>query len=453
MIARQIYRVNELQALVEGLPADHPMMKVVQEQVIQRRSAEIEQRIQEQTQEKQNHLQQLDHAIQDMEFRLESLREDAVTAEQQRDQALKAERELQEQIGRLREEAERISTELQIHASQLPTSNANGHTTASFVASLPSSIPVMYAGDQFAMMETATIWQEDEAIVTRSGNLRDISKEEWGQVARIMKTKLTDIQICASALLAGLIPSVTGGAASSLMHAFAHMITGDRTWFVPVPVTAIAPLDLFGSIDRERRMFIPAAGGLADIFMDAQKHPEELALVVLEGIDRVPGQPVYVPLFRQYVENRQGTVAIKHSTPIHLFHPRAIDPHDPYSTLAQFRWPSNILLAATCDDDMYSIQIPGICDPWLVYMEVAERKSDAHLQGATVPDASQVSLKGWQGWRQEIQHGTAQPQQAVKQHTLRQQLFYNALIILNVPKKDEVMKGNWPELFNDEADK
>jgi hypothetical protein len=452
IVERQLNRLHDLNTFIEDLAPDHPLLKRAYNQAIQQRSAEIDQEIEAQIQAKQAYLQQLSLDIQEDEIKLQRLQEDAGSAEKRRDHALAIETEMQKQIEKLRKEQEITPVELHLSASQFPALNENGHLSTSAAASLPRSTSITYASDQFAVLDAAIIWQEEEAVVTRSGGLRNISKEEWDQVARLMKAKLGDVQICVSALMAGLVPSVTGGAASSLMRAFAHMITGDRIWFVPVPVISIAPLDLFGAIDHEQRMFIPVAGGLADIVLEAQKHPEELALVVLEGIDRVPGLPVYVPLLRQYRESRQGIEIPSLSSPINLFHPRAIDVQDPYSRLARFRWPDNILLAVTCDDDMYSLPTPSICDPWFVYLEASERKLDAHSQSTSVSVASHVSLNGWRGWQQEIQHGTAQPPDVVKQLTWQQQIFYNALAILNVPKKDEVIKGNWPKLFTDETD-
>jgi hypothetical protein len=453
ILAHQLYRMNEIQALVEGLPTDHPMMKVAQEQVFRLRSVEIEQQIQEQTHEKQEQLQQLDKTIQDAESKLENLREAVDTAEQKRDQAIEVEHGIQQQLAKLREEQLHSYAEPHTATSLFPTLHENGHVSRQF-AGIPSKNAEALDNDALIggeILEQFITWQKDVHVKLMNDNLRDVPKNVWVQTAQQAGVQSKDVRICASALLAGLVPSVTGGAASSLMSAFSRLITGRRIWFVPVPLTAISPLDLFGSIDHERRMFLPAAGGFADIVLEAQMHPDELTLVVLEGIDRVPGLPVYVPLLRQYRESRQGIEIPSLSSPINLFHPRAIDVQDPYSRLARFRWPDNILLAVTCDDDMYSLPTPSICDPWFVYLEASERKLDAHSQSTSVSVASHVSLNGWRGWQQEIQHGTAQPPDVVKQLTWQQQIFYNALAILNVPKKDEVIKGNWPELFNDEA--
>ena len=236
---------------------------------------------------------------------------------------------------------------------------------------------------------------------------------------------------------------------SALLYAVARIITGGRTWSISVPLTATSPLDLFGSIERERRIFIPAAGGLADIVLEAQKHPQELALLVLEGIDRVPGLPVSVPLLQQYHEIRQATGTILRPSPINLFHPRAIEQQDPYRELAQFIWPDNLLLAVTCDSEAYSLRLPSICNPWLIPVQATETKPRADTP-SHIPPISQVPFNIWRIWQQE-----ARRQAALLPETLlltsHQRMFYHLLTILKAPESDKAIAQIWPGLIEKEA--
>jgi len=222
-----------------------------------------------------------------------------------------------------------------------------------------------------------------------------------------------------------------------------------RVWSVPIPLTAMAPLDLFGMIDPERQMFIPAAGGLADIILQARKHPQELALVILEGIDRVPGMPVYVPLLRQYIERQQGDSAAILPSSLNLFHPRALAPDDPYLELARFTWPSNLLLMVMCDSDINSLPLPSICNPWFAHLEAEHNAGNSSPYPAST---SHVSWDLWQQWIQEICRkamGNSNNQGILDQ---RQWIFRNALMMLKVSNPDEVVEQVCSQHTQQDAD-
>ena len=146
-------------------------------------------------------------------------------------------------------------------------------------------------------------------------------------------------KICTAALLAGLIPVADNPAALAVLQTVAQVIAGKRIWSVPVPLTALSPLDLFGSINIQQRLFVPAAGELADILIEAQAHPDQLGIVLLEGADRVPFLPVIVPLLRHYCTLRQNMRQDEGSpasqTPLSLFHARALTADDLYQQLSK----------------------------------------------------------------------------------------------------------------------
>src|SRR5213079_1179722 len=124
--------------------------------------------------------------------------------------------------------------------------------------------------------------------------LHDISLKRWSQIAQQTGATPKDVRICTAAFLAGLIPALAGDAAIPTLRAVAQVIAYGRMAIVPVSLTALTTLDLVGVIDSHRRAFVPL-NGLADCILEAQEHPDELVIVILEGIDRVPGMPTYVP--------------------------------------------------------------------------------------------------------------------------------------------------------------
>ena len=209
------------------------------------------------------------------------------------------------------------------------------------------------------------------------------------------------VKYSAATLLAGLVPAMHGPTATSVVQAVAQTIAGNRLWSIPVPLTALSPLDLLGTIANEAGHFIPT-GDLADIILEAYSHPQQLGIVLLEGVDRVPFLPVIAPFIQQYRAVRQQK---QHATnpslsPLRLFHPRAISHDDPYQLLANFCWPANLLLAVTLDQAPGNFIIAEAYETWFTRPEMAELKEKS-LEEQKI---YQVGADDWHALEKENVH-------------------------------------------------
>jgi len=484
IVEHQVERLHDMQKLIEDLPTEHPLLKVAYERVAQLKKTEIDRETNESVQGEKLRFQQLQVKIQDAQDKLDTLNEasevaetrlktlqdavkrsdvqfstlhetvskakdDAATAEKRRDQALAVEHEVQQRLMRLREEPLRVLADLQIAASLFPLlgqpeqSRQNTHETIQ-----SSHIPMPHRNIQPSQQQMPrqdnAIWTADIVAGKAPADLHALQKKFWLQFAQSNGVQSENALVCFAALLAGCIPELSSFASISLVQTVAQAIANMRVWSISVPLTALTPLDLFGRIEPDTRQFIPAAGSLADIIVQAQKHPQELALVLLEGIDRAPAMPVVVPLLRQYIQVRQNRIQ---PAPLNLFHPLAVAPDDPYQELAWFTWPGNILLAVTRDDDIGSLPLPEICDSWLPYIEAKPRSNTAaRLETSISP--LHVPFNTWQNWTARIQQEALQRKDAGS--VLEQQMLYETLSVLGIKNPDEVMRKMWPGEDSDE---
>lgn len=459
IVTGQIERLQDVREIIEHLPAEHPLMQSAREWAILTRSQEIEQAGAALVQQHQEQIQQLDEKRAAAQAKLDEIEQAVDVAQQRYERAIEAfnafERTLQERLVALKEQPMRVLAELQITTALFPMLygenwQVSRNNTVRGSRTLSSEI-FQQMGEQVELPANGLAWNVQNGAESNSTSLDELSSHLLHTAARAMNVQPSLVRVASAALLAGLIPALTEEAALSTLQAISQVISRGRIVLVPVPVTALSTLDLFGTIDARQRMFIPASGGLADCILQAQEHPEELVLIVLEGVDRVPGMPVYVPLLRQYIEVRQaqGTIA-----PINLFHPRAVDPDDPYFKLAWFTWPHNVLFAVTLDGDMNGLALPSMCERWLVQFAV-ERSSKAYVATRKLPPScSEISLHQWHLWEQEIRSQIKPPADSEVQKALDfwQHAFYTALTVLKVRNPDAVVKDIWPEQF-EQADK
>lgn len=133
----------------------------------------------------------------------------------------------------------------------------------------------------------------------------------------------------------GLLPVLGGSRAVEALQAYAHVVAGGRCAVVQVTSAVADVQDVFGRVVQGR--FVPEASGLIDI-VRAANSSTGLFVVVLEGINRGPTESYLLPLIRS---------AVRRSGEISLFHPMAVSSNDPYRGEARFRWPENLLVAAT----------------------------------------------------------------------------------------------------------
>ncbi len=443
IIDHEMERLHDMQLLIEDLlvlPAEHPLLRVAREQEIRLRSTEIAQKAEEQIQGQKKELQQVQNEIREAEAILGNLKNAAIVAEEGREQALEIEREVLQRLLQLREEPMRMLADLLISTSLFPLLAQHKHdeqysTEARRQLYTPAPIPYHHGTQQLSSLEDIVKWVPNTDMEMVPTDLQALQKKFWVRFAQQNGIRSEQVRVCVALLLAGCIPAISGFASTSLVRAIAQAIANDRMWSVPVPLTALTPLDLFGKIDPEGRMFIPATGSLADIILQAQMHPQELAIVLLEGIDRVPATPVAVPLLRQYIQVRQNRMQ---PGPLNLFHPRAITSDDPYLELVQFTWPRNILLAVTCDDDNSSLPLPEICEPWLAYIEARHSTASLAPSSSSFPS---VPFDTWQRWEEHIRQEALQNRESGR--TVEQEMVYKALVTLNINNPDEVIQDLW----------
>lgn len=452
IVSNQMELLQDLSAFLDRLPADHPLMKAARAFEAQVRLQEIEQEAESLAQEKREQLQFVQRETEDAEAKLEQLRIAADEARQHYEQTVEAfstfERSLQERLATLREEPLRVLADLQITASLFPLlvdesrQSGNGFRVKQIVPLAPQ-----LSGQYLTFSGNELNWQAKDT--TLSGMTQKPQVKHWNQAAKQAGVKPEDVKICAAALGAGLIPALEGEAAIPALKAVAQIIACGRIAVIPVPLTALTPLDLFGTIDTQRQAFIPATGGLADDILQAQQHPDELLLIVLEGIDRVAGMPVYAPLFRHYLEVRQADSSV---APINLFHPRAVAPEDPYVKLAWFTWPRNVLLTATLDGEMNSLPLPSLCDRWLARFVPKQLKEGSDSAHTSVLPCFSISSHHWQKWEQEVRSSIDSKRGQPGHLDQRQKAFIEALKELRIQNTDAIIREIWPEQFEQEEE-
>jgi len=440
--------LQELDELIVQLPAAQARIEAAYKQAVKERSMEITQEVAAHAQQEQDRLQQLQQATQDAKACLEQLQSAIIDTEERHYQAIielgAFEHEMRQRLEELRTEPMRILADLHLTASLLPTFNGASGQYLPGSGMQQASAPIPHASQTTEQQlpfyhGPAELWHNDSTqveIITSREQLA--AKQQWIQPARQAGIRPQDAQICAAAILAGLIPALVGPQSIPTLNATAQVITGGRIRPIPVPLTALSPLDLFGTIDPHQRHFVPAAGGLADVILWARTHPNELVLIILEGIDRVPGPPVYVPLLRQYIELRQATASTMLPVPINLFHLRALTANDPYQELAELVWPRNVLLAVTRDHDAHSLPLPTACDRWLIRLE-PPRRSDVHA--TTASTRTQIAADLWQTWEEQIQIASKdEGSGSYQERRLRE-----ALAWLKIDNPEQVIAQVWPE--------
>jgi hypothetical protein len=389
IIRHQTRRIEDLQTLIEELPEDHPLLERARLLEVQRRKEKIEQ----QYQSEQTHLESLRKERHRAEEELADLNEKIAAADQQWKQKtadlVALETSLSQRLAGLRKEMLDLLTELQVTAASPLIRAQQSAREGTLEAEQPEA--------------AFTLPRQNYFITEKVTTLRNPQDLPWAEIAAQNSISVRHVSTCLAALLAGLIPIMS---ISAPLQAVAQGIAGLRIWRVPVPLTATAPLALFGHISGERQVFVPVAGELADILIEAQNYPEQLGLIVLEGIDRVPFRPVIEPVLRQYRVVRQHIQQIGEATPLQetlqLFHPRSLVPDDPYQKISRLAWPAHLLLGATLDGDISSFPLPDTYASWFADIERFE-------SGDGMPEYRSGNRKSWQvppsiwyAWEKEI---------------------------------------------------
>lgn len=436
IVEHQRERLEGLQTLIEELPEDHPLF-------VQARALEIQQRkekIEQACEIERNDLHTLQREKQATQDQLKHLKEQIkVTSQQhelQRAELAALEDSWQERLAGLRAEMFSLLTDLQFTPA-IPLLHPHEHGREIVTAVEPSGATATLYQQSYFSTEKVTTWPNPQDF-------------PWAEIAVQNRVDTQQVKMCVATLLAGLIPAVKQPA---LLQAAAQGIAGQRIWYVPVPLTATEPLALFGCISGERQAFVPVAGELADILLAAQNHPDQLGLIVLEGIDRVPFSPVIEPLLRQYLAVRQHIQQTGKATPcqetLQLFHPRALAPTDPYQKLSQLAWPANMLLGVTFDDSLGSFPFPEAYASWFAFLN--PDKTDENLRGNRSGESKnwQVPAQNWYVWeRENLKRAATRPHDLglSTDFAQEQQVFGMALDFLGIKQGlYEIIKQLWPE--------
>lgn len=438
LLTHQTARLESIRQLLADLDTDHPLLLAARVQEAEKRQSEIDLTAHAQSQILQERLHGLQAEIGRAENHLADLHQAARRAEEVAPltQAGLSTLEISgdSSAGPLSQEGMR-ATLARPPASEGMHSSQNGWE-------MPGRQLQLVGADAKA----------PERFFSKTGKPgeEDLSQLKWVRAAELEEVRSKDVKVYTAALLAGLLPVTSGPAASSALRAAARLLAGDRVCRVAVPLTALAPLDLFGILLVEQGRFLPSAGGLADLLLEARKHPDALALVVFEGIDRVPAQPVYMSLLQHYREVRRAVQQVGRKVrdilPLELFHPQALVAGDPYQGLASFIWPENVLLAATCDNDVSSVPLPAMCLPWLVRAEPAvQERSFAEIPGG----CWQVEASRWYSWERECERSASLIESEALPETLDQlqRLFYAALLSLGLKNAVQILERSWPQQF------
>lgn len=158
-----------------------------------------------------------------------------------------------------------------------------------------------------------------------------------------------------STLLAGGVPVLVGESALDILETYAACVTGGRVLWLPIAPSLLESADLIGKPDAATRNFVPHAAGLADLLLEAKRRPDNLYLVVLDGINRAAIEHYLQPMLNLYHE--LWHTSRTHSFP--FFHSHAVLENDPYAELAQMHLTQNILITATLSDGMAVIPPPA----------------------------------------------------------------------------------------------
>lgn len=466
---------QELQKRKKEIEQESIQRRLAAEQEFQGHKKTIEQGVLKQSMEAQKRLQlllteanlaeqKLATAKADLKSVLQKTEQVTEQSEQRQHELDSFEQHMQAHLDQLRREPLRLLADLQITSTlrrAIFEMSAQDHSVASIVER--STVQTTQV-DTHPVVEQPPMVSESRVVVSQSNFFTESaftippSFEFLLTAAKQSGISSGSAKCSAAALLAGLVPAMSGPAATSVVQAVAQTIAGNRLWSIPVPLTALSPLDLLGTIASELQQFIPV-GDLADIILEAQSHPQQLGIVLFEGVDRVPFLPVIAPFIQQYRAVRQQKQHVTNSSisPLRLFHPRAISHDDPYQLLANFCWPANLLLAVTLDQAPGNFIIAEAYETWFTRPEMAELKEKS-LEEQKI---YQVGANDWHALEKENVHKMRQfsdkgLMDSVSWQKLKlwQKIFVTAALEMKMAKNSlpAVIEKLWLDASDDERE-
>ena len=213
-----------------------------------------------------------------------------------------------------------------------------------------------------------------------------------------------------SSFLAGVIPVLTGSRAQSAISAFGRVACRGEMLRVPVAATYLDATDVLGRVDHDSRSFRPTRSGLARLLCDAITEADErLHLVILEGVNLAPPESFLLTIMLAYTDCWKRTVPRR----LDLFDASEVDADDPFATLGSFRWPKNVLLAATALEGASTLPLPkSIWQYATLILTDQMAHEDLGFVGQTAetspPVAGDVPLTAWSSWRGTVKDDDVQ---------------------------------------------
>lgn len=228
--------------------------------------------------------------------------------------------------------------------------------------------------------------------------------EDQQQLTKRLRQALVSVGLAASvgvsvhgALVAGMIPLLSGPSAIEALEQYANVTVGGRMIRINVPPTALEPADLLGRMDIQSGRFVPHPSALLDllIFASQPQHHDQLFLVVLDGMNRAAADAYLLPLMACYrtawhEEDRQM---------LSIAHPSTFAPGDVYATAGQLTWPSNVLLAGTLSDGVARLPLPPSIWVDALFVELGATRNSALASLDSTAKRSAVPLCQWSSWR------------------------------------------------------
>lgn len=411
--------LDDIDDTILGLPALKPQIEAAIAEEKRKRAEEIGRDVDARLANELSQLEQIRNDVSEARKQLDALQAEITAAqelkERQTQEFAAFESAVAQRLESLRAEPMQALADLQLTSLLLPTllghgamptpANTGRHEAEVMGVGYPATFlpdvgeQTIIPRGQFGVSDARSALKWSDSASALPDHTPDALKSLWIHAARCFGARSKDVRADAASLLAGLIPVPTGSGASSALRAFGNMFAGGRIWTIPVSITTLGTSDLFGVVDHVTCRFIPAAGALADIVLAAREHPDDLGLVIFEGLDRVPGMPTYAPLLRHYVETQRHILGGPAPVPLNLFHPRTFTPDDHYAALALFTWPPNLLIAGILDNGESSFPIPRECESWMVRPET----SIARLREDTVASiATTITFAEWMEWRRDV---------------------------------------------------
>lgn len=411
--------LDDIDDTILGLPALKPQIEAAIAAETLKHKGEIERAANAQLADELSQLAQTQTAVTEARAQLDALNAEITAAqalkERQTQEFAAFESALAQRLESLRTEPMQALADLQLTslllpkmmergAAPAPVGNGSRETTLAPAKQSAAMLPdvleqAIIPRSHFGVSDVRNAIEWDHSADILADHTPTALKSHWLPVARRFGTRSKDLRASAASLLAGYIPVPSGSGASAALRAVGDMFAGGRVWTIPVSVTTLGTSDLFGAIDQGTHQFIPASGALADIALAAREHPDDLGLVIFEGLDRVPGMPTYAPLLHQYMDVQRRLLGGPAPATLNLFHPRAFMADDPYEALARFIWPANLLIAGILDEAESSFQVPPECENWMVRPEtgIVKLREDVVSGVATAIDFSE-----WVKWRRDV---------------------------------------------------